>query len=285
MKILVNYADEKYEPARRLNSWSGRNVAHMDCIREFHPCDIDNGFRQRYASVFSIERGNGSWLWKPYILNKVIGDAADGDIVFYIDSGAFFIKDPQPLLDFITESNPIFVTDIPLVESCWTKPDCFEAMGGKDFLYTNQIQSGIIIFKINQFTRSFFEQYLYWCCQTDLLIPAGLGKYEKVDKDYGFSFVSHREDQSILSLLCKINGIKPHRDITQRWKDEFSFYNPNYAFKPVCHPNDNYPTFLFLHKAPRFTLRWLFAFIYSRAVYLLVNRSKYVRDYKNRYHI
>ena len=248
MKILINYANPKFEKARRLNSWTGRHIAHFDKVCEFRPDDVDEDFRRAHADIFAYERGNGLWLWKPYFINKVVAQCNDGDYIFYLDSGALFMRNPAPLYEYVTDDNPIFVTDIPLIESCWTKPSCFDTMDAHAFKGTNQIQATFILFKVNDYTRAFFREYLDLCSNTDMLIPDGLGKYDKVEKHYGNDFVSHREDQSVLSLLCKKKGIKAHRDISQRGLKPQTFYNPHYAYRVPAHPDDTYKPVVYLHK-------------------------------------
>ena len=128
MNILINYADSKYESARKWNTCTGRWIGKFDRIYEFKPEDIDENFRNQHKEILSIKRGNGAWLWKSYFLKKVLDDSNDGDYIMYLDSGAFFIRDPRILFEYIDDNNPIFVTDIPLIESNWTKPECFDIM-------------------------------------------------------------------------------------------------------------------------------------------------------------
>lgn len=283
MNILINYANDNYKQAQYLNSWTGKVLGKFDKILSFGPDSVDCEFRKVHEEIFSYKRGNGLWLWKSYLINKVINESNDGDNIFYIDSGAFFIRDPRILLKHVTEEDPIFVTDIPLLECNFTKQECFDIMGGEEFKLTNQIQSGIIIFRVNEFTRKFFREYFDLSSTTKMLIPEGLGKREIPNNDFGYNLVAHREDQSILSLLCKIKGIKAHRDITNRWKDEFTFYNPHYEFLPVYHPEDNYPTILYLHKIGKFTLRSIFAFIYAKVRYKFIVKRKLVKHYQQKY--
>lgn len=261
MDYLINYANQKYKRVQKINSWTGKHIAKFDKVYSFGPNDIDDDFRITHSNILSYERGNGLWLWKPYFINKVISECQDGDYVFYLDSGAFFIRDPHVLISYIDDCKPLFVTDIPLIESCWTKPSCFEALNANEYADTNQIQAAIVLFKVNGFTRDFFREHLDLCANTDLLIPEGLGKFDRIDRNYGNGFVSHREDQSVFSLLCKKKGIKAHRDITQRGLDPMSFYNPNYAYRVPEHPDDYYKTIVFIHKSPTlgpvFWLRYL----------------------------
>lgn len=283
MNILINYADANYRQAQLLNSWTGKLLGRFDKIYSFNPESIAPKFKEEHAEIFAYKKGNGLWLWKSYLINKVILESKNGDIIFYIDAGAFFLKDPRILLKYITDESPIFVTDIPLLECNFTKQECFDIIGGEEFKKTNQIQAGIIIFKVNEQTRVFFQEYFDLCSTTRMLIPEGLGKKDIPDHDFGDTLVAHREDQSILSLLCKVKGIKAHRDITNRWKDELSFYNAHYGFLPVNHPDDNYPTILYLHKIGKFSIRSISAFIYGKLLYKLKYRRKLMNHYKTRY--
>lgn len=258
MDILINYADKKFKRAQMINSWTGKYIAQFDKVYSFGPDDIDEVFRKEHAEIFSYKRGNGLWLWKPYFIYKVIMESNDGDNVFYLDSGAFFIRDPHVLMNYVSDENPIFVTNIPLLESCWTKPSCFQLMEAEQYKNTNQIQATYLLLKNNDTTKIFVREWLELCCRLDLLVPEGLGKYDAILQNYGNGFVSHREDQSLLSLLCKKRGIKAHRDISQRGLDPHCYFNRNYAFRIPEHPDDNYKTIVFLHKSPTLgPLFWL----------------------------
>lgn len=249
MNILINYADSKYETVRKWNTRTGRWFGKFDKIYEFRPEDIDEDFRKAHEDILSYKRGNGLWLWKPYFIEKVIRESKDGDNIFYVDSGSFFIRDPRVLLHYISDNNPIFVCDQPLRESCWTKPELFVALNASNFKELNQVWAGMHVILVNNFTRTFYKEWLDLCCVHDYISPAGLGKYDAIDHNYGNSFVSHREDQSILSLLCHKKGIKFHRDISQRGFNPKSFYNRNYAYCPQTHPDDKYKSIIFLHKS------------------------------------
>lgn len=247
---LLNYANNSYRTAQRLNSWSGKYIARFDQVLSFGPQDIDPEFAEINKNILSYQRGNGLWLWKPYFINRVIKESKEGDYIFYLDSGAFFIRDVRLLLPYISQDKPLFVTDIPLMECNWTKPSCIEYFHAERFRYTNQIQGGIVFFMVNTFTKKFFREYLEMCQTYQLILPEGLGKDDVIDRNYRDQFVSHREDQSIFSIMCKKEGLRPHRDLTQRGKNPRSFFNPNYLYQEPQHQDDHYPTMVFLHKAP-----------------------------------
>ena len=263
MNILINYADSKYESARRWNTLTGKLFGKFDKIYEFRPEDIEPSFKEAHKDIFEYERGNGLWLWKPYFIERVVHESEDGDNIFYIDSGAFFIHDPRILLEYISDKEPIFACDQPLLESCWTKPELFDSLNAWQYKHYNQFLGGLQVIRVNEFSRKFYKEWLELCCVHDNISPSGLGKNDVIDHDFGSSFVSHREDQSIFSLLCHLKGITAHRDISQRGKNPESFYSPNYAFKPQDHRFDTYPTIVYLHKGRSLT-RFVLGKIYSK---------------------
>ena len=74
MKILINYADKQYEPARKWNTLTGRYIARFDKVYEYTPNDIDQSFAKLHHDILSQKRGNGLWLWKPYFVNKALSE-------------------------------------------------------------------------------------------------------------------------------------------------------------------------------------------------------------------
>lgn len=264
MQVLINYANSTYDSVRKWNSFTGKHIAHFEKIYNFGPNDIDSTFRDSYSHILNIQRGNGLWLWKPYFINRVIEQLQDGDILFYCDSGAFFIRSPKSIMALINKDNPLFVCDIPLIESCLTKPKCFEKMGLNEANYknSNQIIATYFCFMITPFTRKFMKEWLSLCCDYELISPEGFKKNDTICHNYGEKFVTHREDQSIFSLLCKKYKILPHKDFSQRGLRPRSYYSPFYAYQEPNHPFDKYKPIIFLHKAPKLTIKWLIRYLY-----------------------
>lgn len=261
MKVLINYADAKYASAQRWNTISAKYIAKIDKVYSFHPDDIDYTFFNEHKDILSQKRGNGLWLWKPYFINKIIHTLKDGDILFYCDSGSIFIRYPQVVYENLNNEQPLFVCDIPLIESCWTKPICFTEMDcdSNDIKYSNQIIGTYFAIYVNGFTRDFIDEWLQLCCRHELISPEGSLKNEILNKEYGDGFVSHREDQSIFSLLCKKKVIATHRDISHRKPNTYK--SEYYAYKETFHPYDTYKPIIYLHKQPNIRaifLKWMY---------------------------
>ena len=56
MKILINYADKQYEPARKWNTLTGRYIAKFDKVYEYTPNDIDQSFAKLHHDILSQKR-------------------------------------------------------------------------------------------------------------------------------------------------------------------------------------------------------------------------------------
>lgn len=276
MKILINYANDPYRKAQMWNTWTGTHIAGFDRVYEFSPSDIAPDYYEQHRDILDVPRGNGLWLWKPYLIDRVLGQCDDGDIVFYADSGAFFVKKIDKLLDSMGEHEKIWVSDNPLLESCFTKPICFERLDcdTEEIRNANQIQGGFVLLKCCDETRQFVKQWLHYCEDYELMAPEG---GLKLTQKRGNGFVASREDQSILSLLCKKNGIQAHRDPSQRGNWPETFYSPYYAYHVPEHPQDHYGTVLFLHKAGNPGLLTLLRECYIT----LRSRYRYRKDKKN----
>lgn len=252
MNILITYSNDKYRNARFWCSFTGKHIAGFDKVYAFGPEDIDNAFKSKYSDILKYKRGNGLWLWKPYFIDMVLKSCSDGDIIFYCDSGACFKKKPLYVYQKLKEC-PMFCCDIPLIESNFTKPECFLKLRWADtdeMRKSNQIIATFFALRVCKETKQFVREWLDICCDIEMLSPSGtiIG----LEHNYGNSFVSHREDQSLFSLLCKKYGYNPHRDISQRGLNPMSYFNPNYTYKEPQHDEDkSCPTILWLHKSPK----------------------------------
>ena len=175
-------------------------------MRAYSPESLDDNFRKSHSEILSIKRGNGLWLWKPYVILDALEHVSEGDYVFYCDSGAFFFSNVMPLIDSMGESD-IWVSDIPYIEEQWTKPEVFTRLEITDpaIKSSQQIQGSFVIARKSEMSCEFIREWLRLCTQPELIKPLELGEYHG-------ECIEHREDQSLLSVLCKIRGIKSHRN-------------------------------------------------------------------------
>jgi hypothetical protein len=149
-------------------------------------------------------RGHGYWLWKPWIIREYLEKLRDNDVLLYVDVGCELSKfadarfkkyinllKVQPVLAFSTLSKH--------PEISWTKPILIEYLGTcrKDLLQT-QVAATFIYFRVSDESRSLVDEWL---------TIATKDNYRYIDDSYpgiaNDSFIEHRHDQSIFSLLYK----------------------------------------------------------------------------------
>jgi hypothetical protein len=215
-KYLLNYADGRFYQAQRKNSASGLSVGGFDACFARRRSDLASTFVQQNKDTLSKPRGAGYWLWKPYVIRRALSEIQFGDLLFYSDSGAYFINPIDSLLP-ILDSTPnqllLFSLDESLTHARWTKRDCFVLMelDHDPYLSCGQLLASFIIMKKSGFVVDFIDEWLSYACDYRILTDApnecGLANYPE--------FEDHRHDQSILSLLGRKYNVQTTPDISQ----------------------------------------------------------------------
>ncbi len=195
----INY----FEALRRIEK-QAESINLFDKIYAFSTYDLvkDDEFWDTHGNFISnYKRGFGYWLWKPYLILKILDKMAEGDILIYADSGCEIdIRNKKKLLDLIkTINKDLVVGSFTDIEKNWTKKDLitYLEMDDPKYLDTPQHQATVIGLKK--------------CKQVMLLVNLWYkisSKYHYIDdspseKQNYPSFQEHRHDQSIFSLLTK----------------------------------------------------------------------------------
>jgi len=229
-KILINYANDAFKKAQKLNSKTGLEVGGFDRVIEYSPKDIDRKFYEKNKHILTQLRGGGYWLWKPYIILKTLmrKDIKKGDYIFYSDSGAYFInkidylaplfkKYGQDIIPFTTKNSP--------KEKIWTKRDAFILMDcdSKRYTDTPQIGGGFIFLRKSKQAITFFKDFLDYAQKDNLLTDS----QSRLGKDYK-GFKENRHDQSIFSLLTKKHNLRLFRQPWQVGNKEIKFWGDTY---------------------------------------------------------
>ncbi|MBV4191029.1 hypothetical protein ACRFA2_05210 [Bacteroides hominis] len=272
--VLLNYADENFALQQKYNFKSAKLFGGFDKFCLASNRDVDEKFKQSNSEIFNIKRGGGLWLWKPYIILKTLKTIGDDDVLVYCDSGAVFIRKISHLVEFMNERNlDILLFDIPLLEVQFTKKnvlDFFNSDGLK-----NQIMAGYILVKKTDFTLQFINEWLHLCQNIDLLYDDG--KMKQCD-----SFLSHREDQSLLSLLAHSYELPSFREPTQYGERPWEYMGHKRFYCPLSHDESNYPQIL-ISSRKRHPVSWCVleivkSILYKSNIYtedLYINRHGY----------
>lgn len=213
MKYLINYSDKNFEKKRNFSSKVSKFRGKFDIVIKYGPEDIDENFRKQNSNILNQKRGGGYWLWKPYIILKTLEKLNENDYLFYCDSGAYFLKDVDILInELVKNKQDIMGFELPLIESQWTKKELFINMNldEEKFYKSNQILASFMLIKKTDLSMKFFKEYLgYSCIEINIT-----DKYTNEVKQRN-NFIDHRHDQSIFSLLYKKYNLKPFKDPSQ----------------------------------------------------------------------
>ncbi len=202
-------------------------------------------------------RGYGYWIWKPLIIKKYLATLPEDAILHYCDIGSVFnnhIQTKKEIFDELVSkcllnnfiafnySKPVKIDPHLsykiLYEYQFTKSDLFQYYNiNKDSnLYNSpQYSAGSFFLKKSSFSDQFIEKWLEPFRKNKSLVDNSESFLEEHEE-----FVEHRHDQSVFSLLCKMNNI-----FTLSVYDYFEhsyFYNipywENIVSSPLHHKRD-----------------------------------------------
>jgi hypothetical protein len=221
-KMFCTFADSRMRKSLFRITNQAKAMGFYDVISVNDERALDDEFCKRFKDRLIIgSRGYGYWVWKPQIILQALAKMNEGDILQYSDAGCHlnpggicrleeYFELARNSLSGILAFQGKFPDDEPhlkhryLTENKWTKEDLFDYFKIKD----ERIKQSPQIEATNIFVKN--------CSQSKLIIKAWLQVYiDNFDlandtpskKQNAADFIEHRHDQSIFSLLCKINKV------------------------------------------------------------------------------
>lgn len=186
------------------------------------------------------KRGCGYWIWKAYLIYRLLTVIQDGDILVYLDACTYFNKNGIPrFLEYIKilennqDGNLFFQFNDPVYE--WCKLDTLLTLNCQEFLTAKQVVSTVILTSKNQKNIEFFKLMYEISCNYHLLddSPSILPKIKE--------FNEHRHDQSIFSLVARKilpNSISVYPDY---WDLAASLDDPRRPYLPFWIKANGHP--------------------------------------------
>lgn len=206
---VISFADRHPQRISNMKKFSDRvrQYSLIDEVKVFDMSDIPEEVYKGNKSLFDSQR-HFNMLAKVYLTQKTLEESQDGDIILWIDSDIVDIREDgiENLFNLCNNSEKGIVgfhSEFWL-ERLFTKKDLYEYLDIKDPNYwnTNQSYSGFFLAKKNNFSMSFFKQW--WnISRITKLFDDSPSQSKNLD-----TYITHKHDQSILSLLYKLNGIK-----------------------------------------------------------------------------
>jgi len=224
-KIFCSFSDSRLHKSKKRLLEQVEKLNIYDDIKLYSELDFDQQYFDKNSHLLNIHtRGFGYWMWKPYIVKKTLDEFSDdGDIVHYADIGCWINnnteskkmlnnyfseveKHPSGLLAFSFQNEVekgLLSRLYP--ESTWTKADLFSHLNlshDSAIGQSEQIVATTFFIRKNVASCSLINNWYEISLITHLIDNSP----SKLPNDP--NFIEHRFDQSIFSLLCKINSVK-----------------------------------------------------------------------------
>lgn len=221
MIVAVTYGDKQYDLSCKLNLWTARKIGRADKIMRYSREDIDSDYLEQHKDIFSVKRGGGLWLWKPYIILDALSRLSEDDYLMYLDSGAYYVNSIRKLVNQLEyEKKCILFSSSILLNKEWCKKSLMDSYLDQnelsDFMNRSQAEPGYILIKKCQQSMQFVEEWLS-------LQENYENVCDVVDKsnEYPF-FKEHRHDQSTLNIVMFKHGLRPNKGFSGR--SEYKYY-------------------------------------------------------------
>lgn len=281
MKVLINFADDKFRFSQKVNTFTGKHIGGFDKVIEYSPKDIDNDFYLKNKTILDNKKGAGLWLWKPYFILKTLKTLNEGDTLFYCDSGTIFIRDIAHLTaEMDRDKLNVFITFTPYVSKNWTRKFVFDSLKANNDEYYNALHpsAGFILLKKSTEAENFVTEWIELCRDFDLV------RDELKDEENFPEFVEHRHDQSLLSILARQKQLTYYKDISQFGSNPFYFESFEYYKLPVKTYDfkGDYPTILLLHRTNKIA-KPIFTYFLKLFLFKLSGRFYYKLLKKNNF--
>lgn len=253
MILAISYADERFQQTQKFNTKRALKFG-ADKVLEYSYDTLSDEFKEKNKSIFKYTRGGGYWVWKPYIIRDALSIVQKDDYVVYTDAGSAFVQPMHLLIDAMNnEKTDVMAFCIDQIEIKYSKRDALILMDcDKDeIIHSPQICTGYIILRKTQRAVELIDQYLAYVQDRRIVTdePNVLGK------DNYPEFIENRHDQTVWSLLCKKNGIRPFRDPSE-WGLDHSL------FSDEVNERSPYPQVIESHRNPK--LHYFFQLNYKR---------------------
>ena len=204
--VQITYGNSYFTRQLKLNNKSAIEVGEVDEHYAYHMKDLDDEFKKKNKRILSRGRGNGLWLWKPYIINKTIVEKLnDGDYLIYTDAAMLFMNSTRLLIDFLNEQNAsMWFNRLTLKERKFSKRDAFILMDADTPYYydTNQYMAGIQVYQKSKYAIKFIQDLLKYSQDVRIITDDN----NVMGKENLPGFRENRHDQTVFSLLLKKYG-------------------------------------------------------------------------------
>ena len=225
-KVLVTFSDSRLIRSRNRFLNESKSLNYYDEVIALDENDLAPEFTDKFRNKLKPNvRGFGYWVWKPQAILQVLTNLNDGDVLQYADVG--FSVNPSGIarlndyFDRASQSKVGIVgfqgrrPEFPMVDDGreiptwpdreWTKGDLFDYFGVRDnaeITDTPTVQAGLLFVRKCTEAESILRQWLSVYSNSFHLADDSPSISPNLE-----GFREHRHDQSIFSILAKLNNI------------------------------------------------------------------------------
>jgi hypothetical protein len=197
-KIFVTFGNERFVNSKERLKRQVKDFEYFDELHILSEADLDPSFLNNNLQFMRENRGFGYWIWKPYVIKRLMDKMNEGDLLLYLDAGSHLnIEGKKRFLEYvdIAMKHGVVAMQNEHLEIKFTKKQVLEQFPNVN-PYTKQHQGHMILFikndKTEKLTNAWYAMSLNRSNFDDSLT------YNENPH-----FVDHRHDQSCLSMLIK----------------------------------------------------------------------------------
>jgi len=168
--------------------------------------DFDQTFLDSYSDLMKNNTGYGFWIWKSYFVKKTFDKMNDGDILVYADAGCSIVKNLESYKKFKIYINLVkqhesgsLAFQMCFPEETYTKSKTFIEfdLNNDEYRKSGQLVGTIFFLRKCPNTIKLVDEFYNYSTNVEI-INNEFNKIEEIP-----TFIAHRNDQSIFSLLRK----------------------------------------------------------------------------------
>lgn len=225
-RALLTFADSRLWRSLDRIRIEAESLNVFDEIYTMTEVDLASSFRKRYENKLRPDvRGYGYWCWKPQAILQALNSIEYGDLLLYLDvgchlnargvnrlddyfriaqsaeSGVLAFQTIAPVFPLLHDGRPL----LDLTEKLWTKGDVldyFRVRNNPEVADTQQFGSGVMLFRKCKKSEGFLEDWMNAISHSFSMLDDSPSTSENAH-----GFIEHRHDQSLFSILCKINKV------------------------------------------------------------------------------
>jgi hypothetical protein len=219
---FITFASSNFRGALTRIKSEAESLNVFDTITCFTEEELSEEYRQKYGLIEG-SRGYGYWIWKSYITKLQMDRIAKNDILVYADAGCSFnFQGKQRFVEYLhilrksKKSNLAFQLS-DYLEKAYTKGDLFkyfEVEHNAQIRNSGQLIATVFFIKKNSNSTKVINDWYSVCHEHPNLVNDSPSVFPN-----DISFIDHRHDQSVFSILRKLHGCEILNSEFDFWDD------------------------------------------------------------------